>query len=76
MCIPPAYESEKETRNYFSSLRNLSIDIKDRNIDNIQMEILSMGMSDDYVIAISEGSNIVRVGTSIFGMRDYTNSKR
>jgi len=76
MCIPPAHENEKETRNYFSSLRNLSIDIKDRNIDNIQMEILSMGMSDDYVIAISEGSNIVRVGTSIFGMRDYTNSKR
>lgn len=76
MCIPPAFESENETRNYFSLLRNLSIDIKDRNIDNIQMEILSMGMSNDYVIAISEGSNIVRVGTSIFGMRDYTNSKR
>lgn len=76
MCVPPPFESEEETRNYFSLLRNLSIDIKDRNIDNIQMEILSMGMSDDYIIAISEGSNIVRVGTSIFGMRDYTNSKR
>lgn len=75
MCIPPAYAEESETRNYFSSLRNLSIDIKDRNIDNIQMEILSMGMSDDYITAISEGSNIVRVGTGIFGMRDYTNTK-
>ena len=74
MCIPPACEDEETARNYFSSLRNLSIDIKDRNIDNIQMEILSMGMSNDFITAISEGSDIVRVGTSIFGMRDYTNT--
>ena len=72
MCIPPVCSDEDTARNYFRSLRNLSIDIKDRNIDNIQMEILSMGMSDDYITAISEGSTIVRVGTGIFGMRDYT----
>ena len=72
MCIPPAVHDPEKAKNYFSSLRNLSIDIKQRNIDNIEMVILSMGMSDDYCAAIMEGSNIVRVGTSIFGMRDYS----
>ena len=71
MCIPPASENPESSRIYFRSLRNLSIDIKSRNIDNIQMNILSMGMSDDYPVAIDEGSDIVRVGTGIFGMRDY-----
>ena len=71
MCIPPVVSDPEDARNYFQTLRNLSIDIKRRNIDNIQMDILSMGMSDDYLTAISEGATIVRVGTSIFGMRDY-----
>jgi len=72
MCIPPV-AGEDGNRKYFQALRNLSIDIKDRNIDNIQMDILSMGMSDDYMTAVAEGATIVRVGTSIFGMRDYRN---
>ena len=71
MCIPPAALDPESSRTYFKLLRNLSIDIKSRNIDNIQMDILSMGMSDDYPVAIDEGSDIVRVGTGIFGMRDY-----
>ena len=73
MCIPPVSEEEEDSRKYFAALRNLSIDIKDRNIDNIQMNVLSMGMSSDFKTAISEGSTIVRVGTSIFGMRYYSN---
>ena len=71
MCVPPVVTDEAENRKYFQALRNLSIDIKDRNIDNITMNVLSMGMSDDYQTAITEGSTIVRVGTGIFGMRDY-----
>lgn len=74
MCIPPPSSDSETSRNYFRLLRNLSIDIKGRNIDNIQMRVLSMGMSDDYEIAISEGSTIVRVGTGIFGARDYSKS--
>ncbi|MCF0228095.1 MAG: YggS family pyridoxal phosphate-dependent enzyme [Parasporobacterium sp.] len=71
MCIPPASADAEKTRKYFAALRNLSIDINQLNIDNIQMNVLSMGMSDDYAEAISEGSDYVRVGTGIFGMRDY-----
>ena len=71
MCIPPFTANPENARNYFRALRNLSIDIKGRNIDNIGTDILSMGMSDDYIEAIEEGSDIVRVGTAIFGMRDY-----
>ena len=72
MCIPPANISSKESSYYFKLLRNLSIDIKGLNIDNIQMNILSMGMSDDFETAILCGADIVRVGTGIFGMRDYS----
>ena len=72
MCIPPACHNETESRKYFETLRNLSIDIAHRNIDNVSMSVLSMGMSDDYEAAIAEGADIVRVGTSIFGMRDYS----
>ncbi len=72
MCIPPACHNELESRKYFKALRDLSIDIERRNIDNVQMNVLSMGMSDDYEAAIAEGADIVRVGTSIFGMRDYS----
>lgn len=71
MCIPPALHDENASGNYFARLRDLSIDIKSRNIDNIKMNILSMGMSDDYPAAIREGADIVRVGTGIFGLRDY-----
>lgn len=71
MCIPPYANAPEDNRKYFEALRNLSIDIKDRNIDNILMDILSMGMSDDFETAVSEGADIVRVGTGIFGERQY-----
>jgi len=74
MCIPPFGLNAEESEDYFKLLRNLSIDIKALNIDNIEMNILSMGMSDDFESAIRQGADMVRVGTSIFGMRDYSNT--
>lgn len=71
MAIPPICESESEARRYFALVRQYFIDIKDKKIDNIDMKILSMGMSADYPAAIAEGSNIVRVGSAIFGARKY-----
>lgn len=71
MAIPPICEKNAETLKYFANMRNLFIDIKDKKIDNVSMSILSMGMSSDYADAIREGSNLVRVGTSIFGARIY-----
>ena len=70
MTIPPICE-EDEARKYFSLMHKTFIDIRDKNLDNINMEILSMGMSGDYEAAIAEGSNIVRVGSAIFGARKY-----
>ncbi len=71
MTIAPASENPENSRGYFASLYNLSIDILALNIDNINELILSMGMSNDYLVAIDEGANFVRVGTDIFGKRDY-----
>jgi len=70
MTIPPICD-EKEARNYFASMFKSFVDIKNKKIDNIDMEILSMGMSGDYQSAVLEGSNIVRVGSAIFGARKY-----
>ena len=70
MTIPPICD-EKEVRKYFSSMYQSFVDIKEKNIDNIDMDILSMGMSGDYESAVLEGSNIVRVGSAIFGARKY-----
>ncbi|MBQ9531247.1 MAG: YggS family pyridoxal phosphate-dependent enzyme [Eubacterium sp.] len=70
MTIPPICD-EKEVRKYFSSMYQTFVDIKNKRIDNIDMEILSMGMSGDYESAVLEGSNIVRVGSAIFGARKY-----
>ena len=72
MTIAPYTEDPEENRRYFKALKNLSIDIKALNIDNISMDFLSMGMSGDFIVAIEEGATFVRVGTSIFGARDYT----
>lgn len=72
MTIAPYTEDPEENRFYFKALRNLSIDIAERNIDNISMDFLSMGMSGDFIVAIEEGSTFVRVGTKIFGARDYS----
>ncbi len=71
MTIAPYVENEEENRQYFVNLRQLSVDIKNKNIDNVSMEILSMGMTGDYRTAIEEGATYVRVGTGIFGDRDY-----
>ena len=71
MSIPPICENNSELFAYFDKMHNLFIDIKGQNIDNIDMSILSMGMSGDYREAILCGSNLVRVGSSIFGRRIY-----
>ena len=70
MTIPPICD-ENEVRQYFAGLRQAFADIRSKKIDNIDMQILSMGMSGDYEAAVLEGSNIVRVGSAIFGARKY-----
>ncbi|BBF42245.1 pyridoxal phosphate enzyme, YggS family [Lachnospiraceae bacterium KM106-2] len=71
MTIAPFVENPEENRVHFRELRKLQVDIKNKNIDNISMDILSMGMTNDYEIAIEEGATMVRVGTGIFGARNY-----
>lgn len=71
MTIPPICDSETELQRYFSKMNEMFIDIRSKNIDNVSMDVLSMGMSSDYVSAIICGSNLVRVGSSIFGQRIY-----
>ena len=61
----------EENRVYFRALRNLAVDIAAKNIDNVSMCELSMGMTGDYEVAIEEGATLIRVGTGIFGARDY-----
>ncbi len=71
MAIPPICENPADARPFFAEMYKLFIDIKGKNIDNINMHILSMGMSSDYSEAILEGANLVRVGSSLFGARIY-----
>lgn len=71
MTIAPYTDDAQKSRPYFRELRNLSIDISKLNIDNIHMDLLSMGMSGDYITAIEEGAGLVRIGTGIFGARNY-----
>lgn len=71
MTIAPYVENPEENREIFRNLRKLSIDITNKDIDNVNMSILSMGMTNDYVVAIEEGATHVRVGTGIFGERNY-----
>lgn len=73
MTIAPYVSNPEENRPYFAKLRKLSVDIQAKNIDNVNMSILSMGMTNDYEIAIEEGATHVRVGTGIFGERNYNN---
>ena len=70
MCIPPI-DATEEVRKYFAQMHKLFVDISSKKLDNIDMCILSMGMSGDYPWAIAEGSTLVRVGTGIFGQRNY-----
>lgn len=71
MTIAPYTESPEDNRGYFRRLKQLSVDIQQKNIDNVNMAMLSMGMTGDFPIAIEEGATHVRIGTGIFGKRDY-----
>ena len=71
MTIPPISEKKGDNCKYFEKMRNLFIDIRDKKYDNVSMVCLSMGMTDDFEDAISEGSTMIRVGTAIFGARNY-----
>ena len=71
MTIAPFVENPEENRWVFRELKKLSVDISEKNIDNVDMCVLSMGMTGDYEVAIEEGSTMVRVGTGIFGSRNY-----
>ena len=71
MTIAPFVENPEENRSIFSRLQKLSVDIASKNIDNVSVDILSMGMTNDYQVAIEEGATMVRVGTGIFGAREY-----
>lgn len=71
MCVAPICEKEIELRTIFSNMHSMFIDIGAKKIDNVNMNILSMGMSGDYKLAILEGANLVRVGSAIFGSRIY-----
>lgn len=71
MTSAPFVENPEENRCYFRKLHKLFVDIGEKNIDNVTMDILSMGMTNDYEVAIEEGATMVRVGTGIFGERNY-----
>lgn len=71
MCIPPICETEEQLEGYFEKMHRLFVDIAAKNIDNVNMDFLSMGMSGDYEAAIRHGANIVRIGSSMFGKRIY-----
>ena len=72
MCIAPYVVDSEENRPFFRKIKALSIDIEKENIDNVSMDALSMGMTGDYEVAIEEGATMVRVGTGIFGARNYS----
>ena len=72
MTIPPISDNSQEISEYFNKVNKLFIDISGKRLDNVSMDILSMGMSSDYYEAILMGANMVRVGSSLFGARDYT----
>lgn len=74
MTIAPYVVDSEENRLFFRKIKQLSVDITNKNIHNVAMEILSMGMTGDYAVAIEEGATMVRVGTGIFGERVYKNS--
>ncbi len=72
MTIAPFVENPEENRRHFSNLKKLCVDLKRKNIDNVTMSVLSMGMTGDYEVAIEEGATMIRVGTGIFGERNYS----
>lgn len=71
MTIAPYVDNAEENREIFRELKKLSVDIAAKNINNVPMSVLSMGMTGDYMVAVQEGATMVRVGTGIFGARNY-----
>ncbi len=71
MCVPPIQENSGENRPYFARMKQLFVDNSEKKYDNVSMDFLSMGMTDDYLDAINEGANMVRIGSAIFGARNY-----
>ncbi len=74
MTVAPFVENPEDNRAYFQQMRQLLIGINEKKIEGVSMDTLSMGMSNDYLIAIEEGATIVRVGTGVFGVRSYNNT--
>ena len=71
MTIAPFVANPEENREVFQKLKKLSVDIAAKNINNVTMSVMSMGMTGDYMVAVQEGATMVRVGTGIFGARNY-----
>ena len=71
MAIPPISENFGDNRKFFQEILQLSVDISAKKYDNVSVDCLSMGMSDDFEDAIACGSTMIRIGTAIFGARDY-----
>ena len=71
MTVAPYTDISEENRKYFKQLKKIMVDLNSKNIHNVNMNVLSMGMTGDYEIAIEEGATLVRVGTGIFGSRNY-----
>ena len=74
MTVPPICQEVAESQEFFSEISALSVDIRRKKYDNVSVDILSMGMSGDFETAIRCGSTMIRLGTAIFGPRDYTKS--
>lgn len=72
MTSAPYVNDPEENRQYFRGMKSLSVDINEKNINNINITELSMGMTNDYIVAVEEGATHVRVGTAIFGARNYS----
>ncbi|PKM54511.1 Pyridoxal phosphate homeostasis protein [Petrocella atlantisensis] len=71
MTIAPFVDDPEENRPIFKALYQLSVDIKEQNLDNVSMDVLSMGMTNDFKVAIEEGATMIRIGTALFGDRNY-----
>lgn len=76
MCVPPATDNAEENIPYFAQMRQLFIDNGSKKYDNVFMDFLSMGMTGDYIEAVRAGANMVRIGSAIFGERDYTEANQ
>ncbi len=74
MAIPPICQNSEKNDKFFQEMYNLSVDITEKKYDNVSVDFLSMGMSDDYTAAIRYGSTMIRIGTAIFGARNYAMS--